>query len=150
METPCIVEERDLDRSFYVKRKLNPESPIVKDGMLHRLDKDVCTVRTAIVTNLPPRSPISASVSRSSRSPSIRTWTPRRSIHDSARRTFNAGVGISASPAAPLGRNADCRSPSIATLFATPRTSPTLSLARVSTIELYGESDELTLSLQST
>jgi hypothetical protein len=57
--------EGDLDQSFNMKRKLNPESPIVVDGTSHQPDKDVRTVKIAIVTNLPPRSPISASGSRS-------------------------------------------------------------------------------------
>jgi hypothetical protein len=133
-----------------MKRKLNPESPIVVDSTLHRPDKDVRTVRTVIVTNLPPWSPIPASGSQNSQPPSTQTWTPYISNHGSARHIFNTGGGISASPTAPARGNVDCGSPSTAILFATPRMSPTLSLARIPTIELSEESDELALSLELT
>jgi hypothetical protein len=142
--------EGDLDRSFNVKRKLNPESPIVVDDTSHRLDKDVRTVRNAIVMNLPPRYQIRASGSRNLRSPSTRTWTPRKSNHGSTHRTFNTGGGVGASPATPASGNIDCGSPSVATLFATPRMSPALSPARFPTIELSEESDDLALSLEPT
>jgi hypothetical protein len=131
--------EGDLDHSFNVKWKLNPESLKVVDSMSHLPDKDVCTVNTVRVTNLSPWSPILAFASWSLWSPLTRTWTPRKYIHDNARCTFNTKVGVSASPTAPPGGNTDCGSPSDATLFATPRMAPELSPGWVPNIELFEE-----------
>ena len=75
---------------------------------------------------------------------------PCRSNHGSALHTFNTRCGVNASPTASAGGNADCGSPSVATLFATPWMSPTLSLDRVPAIELSEELDELALSLEPT